>query len=170
MEKRLYRSRVNRVVAGICGGIAEYFRIDPVIIRIATVLLTLITGGTGILVYIIAIFIIPDEKNEFGQDFGSSTKSGFNNSTGGFNNSTDGFNSPTGGFDDDFGSPVNETRSTSRFDSDKSKVVIGACLILFGVLFFVKQAFHWFDMRYFWPIVLIVVGLIFIYKNRRNSI
>ena len=55
--KRLYRSRKNKVFAGICGGIGEYLDVDPVIIRIITVLLTLF--GLPLLIYLIAIFIIP---------------------------------------------------------------------------------------------------------------
>jgi len=57
--KHLYRSRKNRVLAGICGGIGEYFNVDPVVVRLITVVLT-IFGLPG-LVYLIAIFIIPNE-------------------------------------------------------------------------------------------------------------
>lgn len=58
--KRLYRSRTNKVFAGVCGGLGEYFDIDPVVIRLLWVALTFITGIIpGILAYIIAIFIVP---------------------------------------------------------------------------------------------------------------
>jgi len=58
MEKKLYRSDRNKVLAGVCGGIGEYFSVDPVIIRLLAVVFCLM-GGAGILAYIIAIFIIP---------------------------------------------------------------------------------------------------------------
>jgi len=58
--KRLYRSRKDKVFAGICGGLGEYFDIDPVIIRVATVILT-VFGGFPIFIYIVAIFVIPYE-------------------------------------------------------------------------------------------------------------
>ncbi len=58
MAKRLYRSVENRKIAGVCGGLAEYFDIDPVIIRLAWVVFTLI-GGAGILAYIIGWIVIP---------------------------------------------------------------------------------------------------------------
>ena len=58
MNKRLYRSRTNKVFAGVCGGFAEYFDVDPVILRILFVLMV-VFGGTGILLYIAAIIIIP---------------------------------------------------------------------------------------------------------------
>lgn len=56
--KRLYRSSTNRVIAGVCGGIAEYLDIDPTLMRIVWVLLT-IFGGWGILLYIAAVIIVP---------------------------------------------------------------------------------------------------------------
>ncbi len=60
MEKKLYRSNENKIFLGICGGIGEYFKIDPVIIRIILVVLVCI-GFSGILAYIIAAFIIPKQ-------------------------------------------------------------------------------------------------------------
>lgn len=54
---KLYRSRGNKVLAGVCGGIGEYFRIDPVILRILWVI---VAPAGGIFVYIIAAFLIPE--------------------------------------------------------------------------------------------------------------
>lgn len=62
-SKKLYRSRKDRVLFGVCGGIAEYFNIDPTIVRIAWVILTLIYG-VGILLYIILALIVPKEPLE----------------------------------------------------------------------------------------------------------
>jgi len=56
--KRLYKSRTERMIDGVCGGVAEYFGVDPTLVRIACVLLTLV-GGSGILLYIIGMIIIP---------------------------------------------------------------------------------------------------------------
>jgi len=58
--KRLYRSRDNRWIAGICGGLGEYLNVDPTVVRAAFVLFAL-AGGSGILAYIILWFIIPEE-------------------------------------------------------------------------------------------------------------
>jgi len=58
--KRLYRSRSERKLAGVCGGIAEYFDTDPTLIRLAWVIFSLM-GGCGILAYIIAAIIMPNE-------------------------------------------------------------------------------------------------------------
>lgn len=60
--KRLYRSRENRMIAGICGGLGEYFEIDPTFIRLLWILAIFVMGG-GILAYLIAWIVIP--KKEF---------------------------------------------------------------------------------------------------------
>jgi phage shock protein C len=57
-SQKLYRSQANKVFAGVCGGLAEYFDVDPVVIRIIFVLMVLF-GGSGVLLYIVAIFIVP---------------------------------------------------------------------------------------------------------------
>lgn len=58
--KRLYRSHKNRVFAGICGGLGEYFDVDPVAIRLVWMLIVIFTGiFPGVIAYILAIFIIP---------------------------------------------------------------------------------------------------------------
>ena len=59
MKKRLHRSNENKVVAGVCGGIAEYFDMDPTLIRLAWILFCAL-GGSGALAYIIAAIIIPE--------------------------------------------------------------------------------------------------------------
>jgi len=59
-NKKLYRSRYSKKIAGVCGGLAEYFNIDPTIIRLVWAVLIL-AYGTGLLVYIIAALVIPLE-------------------------------------------------------------------------------------------------------------
>ena len=56
--KKLYRVEQGKMIAGVCGGIAEYFNIDPSLVRLGTVILSC-CGGTGIIVYIAAAIIIP---------------------------------------------------------------------------------------------------------------
>ena len=58
MEKKLYKSIQNKMLDGVCGGIAEYFGIDPTVVRLIWALFSLM-GGCGILAYIIAAIIIP---------------------------------------------------------------------------------------------------------------
>lgn len=58
MNKRLYRSNKDKMIAGVAGGIGEYFDIDPILVRIAFVILTFV-HGIGIIAYIAALFILP---------------------------------------------------------------------------------------------------------------
>ncbi|HYZ11326.1 MAG TPA: PspC domain-containing protein [Actinomycetota bacterium] len=67
-ERRvLRRSRADRVIAGVCGGLGRYLGIEPVMLRIAFVLL-LVTGGAGFLLYLVAWIAIPEEAE--GEDLG----------------------------------------------------------------------------------------------------
>ena len=63
MEKKLYKSTTNKMLAGVCGGIGEYFNIDPTLVRLGFVALSFLAGG-GLMVYIIASIIIPDKVDE----------------------------------------------------------------------------------------------------------
>ena len=58
MEKRLYKSNRNRMLCGVCGGIAEYLGIDPTLVRLGWILLSAL-AGSGLLAYIIAAIVIP---------------------------------------------------------------------------------------------------------------
>ncbi|OIP99663.1 hypothetical protein AUK40_00600 [Candidatus Wirthbacteria bacterium CG2_30_54_11] len=57
--KRLYRSTTDRRIAGVCGGIAEYFAIDPSLVRLLWIIFCL-TGGSGVMAYLVAWLIIPE--------------------------------------------------------------------------------------------------------------
>lgn len=63
MGKRLYRSKKDCIIGGVCGGIAEYFEIDPTLVRLLAVLIIFL-GGAGIIAYIIAWIIIPQNPEE----------------------------------------------------------------------------------------------------------
>ena len=60
MEKRLYKSSTNKYICGVCGGLGEYFGIDPTIIRLGFAILAAV-GGSGVGLYLLAAFIIPKE-------------------------------------------------------------------------------------------------------------
>jgi len=62
-QKQLYRSLDDRMVAGVCGGLGAYFNVDPTLVRLAAVFLSLWWGG-GILLYLLAWFIIPEAPQE----------------------------------------------------------------------------------------------------------
>jgi len=61
--KKLYRSRTDRMIGGVCGGLGEYLSIDSTVIRILYILFAL-TGGSGIFIYLILLLVIPEEPWE----------------------------------------------------------------------------------------------------------
>ncbi len=63
VDKRIYRSRTEKILGGVCGGIGQYFDVDPVFIRLIAVIL-LFTCGSGILIYLCAWILIPLEPEE----------------------------------------------------------------------------------------------------------
>ncbi len=74
MSKKLYRSSTNKILGGVCGGLGEYFNIDPVIIRLLFVVFTLM-GGSGLVAYLVAYVIIPAD-NAVDKSMGGAVQSG----------------------------------------------------------------------------------------------
>ena len=64
MEKKLYKSKSDKKICGVCGGVAEYFGIDSTLVRLLVVLFTLF-GGSGVLLYIIAAIIMPSQPDYY---------------------------------------------------------------------------------------------------------
>jgi phage shock protein C len=63
MKKRLYKLEYDKKLDGVCGGIAEYFNIDPTVVRLGWVMLTLLSAGAGIVGYIAAAVVLPTESD-----------------------------------------------------------------------------------------------------------
>jgi phage shock protein C len=140
--KKLYRSRENAMVAGICSGIAEYFNIDSSLVRLATVIL-IFPGGLSIWAYIIAWIIIPQRPL-----ISSSAQE-----------SVTGENVPSTG--------EGETPAEPIGSDDKSRYIVGVVLVGLGVLFLLNSfnIFAWFSFSKLWPMVLIIVGLFVLFKG-----
>lgn len=62
--KRLYRSTTDRMFAGVCGGIGEYLDVDPTLVRLVFVALTLLSSGSGLVIYVILMLIVPERPFE----------------------------------------------------------------------------------------------------------
>ncbi|MEA3297439.1 MAG: PspC domain-containing protein [candidate division Zixibacteria bacterium] len=127
MSKQLYRSETNKIVAGVCGGLGEYFDVDPVLVRIVTVLLIFSTG-VAVLGYIIAWIIVPKRELEAGVE-------------------------PT---------------PTPTGDSSWRKYLPGLILMGIGIILLIHENWYWFDWSEFWPVILILVGLMLIFSRGRN--
>jgi phage shock protein C len=153
--KRLYKSRKNKVVDGVCGGIAEYFDVDPVLVRIIFVLFFFF-GGSALIAYIVGIIIMPRAPYELAQETGTKAEKQEKVSE----------------------SPPTKPARASASPSAGS-LVIGIILIVLGGLFLLDNfdfplfhRFSWWFHFHFWeffiPGILIVVGLILIVKSKEN--
>lgn len=136
--QRLYRSRTNKVFAGVCGGLAEYFDVDPVIIRIIFVLMVLF-GGSGILLYIAAIFIVP-LKPYTPADFTSTETKEI--------------------------TPA--TSSKARNVVGYILVILGGLLLLSNLDIFHFFDFLGDAVEYVFPVLLIILGMAIIYYRQSN--
>lgn len=143
MTNKLQRTRKDNVLAGVCGGIARYFNIDVVIVRIIWVISAL-AGGFGIGTYIICALIIPKEKDDYQERFNDDDES--------FDDNSESFNEKYE-FDDE--------------KDDRSKQYLGLAFIVIGAMMTFKIIFPGFSFRFFWPLLLIGGGLLLL--NRRND-
>lgn len=145
--KRLYRSRKNRMLGGVCGGIAEYFEIDPVIVRLIAVALFFV-GGSAILAYIIALIVIPYEPLE--------TAVGQNKEA----------TPPASTI-----SAQTAVESPRQSSGDAVPLFLGILLIVIGGLFLLHNlpifspfylSIRHYLRHFFWPSILIVFGVFLI--------
>lgn len=142
MTEKLHRSKKNKIIAGVCGGIAEYFNVDVTLIRLAWVL-AVFFGGSGIVLYILAVVIMPEEKVIIEKNT---------------------VNTPTEGeiIEGDNGE---STQPESVKDKEtKRRQIFGIILVGLGVYFLLERFFR-FNMHDWWPAILIVIGAVLLFKS-----
>jgi len=146
--KRLYRSQKNKMIAGVSGGLAEYFEIDPVIVRILFVCLALF-GGSGVLAYILAWIIIPESPivvanyrtiNDDPMEISERAEDP---------------------------ALINESGDEVK-TRDRTASVLGFLLIGFGVILLLNQFFPYQLSRFIWPLLLIALG-VFIFTRDKGG-
>ena len=141
MNKRLYRSNTNKVIGGVCGGLGEYFDIDPVLVRIIAVLAAL-ANGVGLLAYIIGWIIIPKRQIDDPMQPEQARSQAQ--------------------------APSMSPGETPEYSSWR-KFLPGIILIAIGVILLVRENWYWFAWDEFWPVVLILIGLFFIFHKGRKA-
>lgn len=152
-QKKLYRSRADRVIFGVCGGLGKYFDIDPVIFRILFVLLAFI-DGVGILAYIIMAIVIPAED-----------KSG---SDGGRKDEVDEFADKVEKRAEDL---AGEIKKSAVYPSGNSKNALGIIIILAGLFLLAREFFplEWVGRGIIFPLAVILLGFYIISKANKNE-
>lgn len=149
---RLHRNRYDRIGFGVCSGLGDYFAIDPTLVRLAFVLITL-AGGAGVLAYIILAMVMPEGGSEplAGRDGLRRNLQQLRTTTGAMASGR--HTNP----DEPFSSaPVGRVSSQRRTNEFGAFI-----LIAFGLVFLLGNLgwMRWFSWSYFWPVILIVFGL-----------
>jgi phage shock protein C len=142
IEKKLFRSETNKMLAGVAGGIAEYFDIDPALVRLLFVLATFF-GGSGIPIYIILWIILPSAKG--GTIASEATvKENFSEMKNKAKEMTNGM--------------------SSKSSTGRGRVIIATVLIGFGALTLLDN-FKIFNTHVFWPLLLILIGFLLLRRQ-----
>jgi phage shock protein C len=153
--KRLYKSRKNKVVDGVCGGIAEYFDVDPVLVRIIFVLFFFL-GGSALIAYIVGMIIMPRTPFEPAQEPVTKDEK-----------------------EKKVSEPVPEKSPSASASPSAGSLIIGILLVILGGFFLLDNLdfpffhrFSWWFKFHFWeffiPGILILVGLVLIVKSKEK--
>lgn len=141
MEKRIFRLRTDRVLAGVASGVARHFGTDPVLIRVLFVVLSL-AGGGGLLAYIILWAIIPEEPY-----------ANFENT------------SPGTGATEAEATTTDVTVPNAR----TGPMIAGIVLIVLGTLFLVDEFLPDFNFGKYWPILLVAIGATLLFTATKKD-
>ena len=138
--KRLYRSRTQRVIGGVAGGLGEYLDLDPVLVRILFVVVAF-AGGSGIIAYIIAWIIIPEQPGE----------------------------SPMSTPNESQQPATPPPAPKPEAPPQRGSVVGGLILVVMGLLFLGDQFIPHFRFGDWWPLILVAIGAGMLYRSVRPS-
>lgn len=160
MEKRLYRSRTDRMLCGVCGGLAKYFDIDPTIMRLIFVI-SIFLGGSGILAYIILAIVVPvegstsaepketmkenvEEMKKTAEELGREFRATFEEKK--------------------------EEKSEEVRVSHRRRAFFGIIVLIVGVLLLLASfdLFWWLKWSYLWPVIIIAIAILILIGARRR--
>lgn len=142
MQRKLYRSRKFRVIGGVASGLAEYFSLDPVLMRVIFVVISLM-HGIGILLYIILWIVIPEEPFEVAYQIKPEDTSQSSSSE-------------------------KTIEELARSHNGKGRTIIGIILIVVGLLFLAERLIPTFCYEDILPITLIIIGAVLIWNSVRK--
>lgn len=143
MKSQLYRSQNNKVIGGVAGGLADYFDVDPVIIRVIF-FVSMFAWGLSLLVYIGLWIFVPldDSETEFYRpEVSDELKDAFEE--------------------------LGTNPSSDKTSYPQRKIIAGAILIIFGIIIMLDNFFPEIDMSHIWPILLICLGGYIIFRAKK---
>jgi phage shock protein C len=158
VDERLYRSRDDRMIAGVAGGVAEHLDADPSIIRIVWAILIFLTGGLALLVYVVMAIVVPERPVGMPAPTPSATTGPASEPVA------------AGGWIAPDGTTVPQATATGRrarrhrdpADRARAGLVGGIVLIGLGALFLVREYIPTFEFDLWWPTLLIGLGVLLV--------
>lgn len=145
MTKKLRRSKTDKIFFGVCGGIGEFFNIDPIFIRIIWSILLFVSDTPAVLMYIICVIVIPEESNE--DIYRGNNSSAFSE----------------------------RKKYNSQYSNKNNTIVyLGLALILIGTYMLIKIifpeiTFQLIRIKRYWPVLLIILGIYLIANRNKNK-
>ena len=140
MNDRLYRSRRDRVIAGVAGGVAERLNVDPALVRVVWALLVPLTGGLALLAYVVMALVVPE-----GDGYGAPTATPAGD--------------PAASAGADPTTPPGQS-ADRRTGTGSGRVVVGVILIAIGAWYLLREFIPGLDLGRLWPVALIAVGVL----------
>ncbi len=147
MTGRLYRSRTDRVIAGVAGGVADYLNLDPSLVRIVWAVLAFVTGGLFFLIYIVMWIVVPEAPSGM-RTFDDVPPS----------------DAPVGDEVD-----VTPSRARGDWDAGNTRLVVGLVLIGLGAYFLLRNYLPDIAWGRFWPVLLVLAGVALLIASMRRS-
>ena len=150
---RLYRSRHDRMLAGVAGGLAEMWGADPSLVRVIWALLVVFTGGIALLVYIVMALVVPEEPLDFDRAAAASEAA-----------------TPEARAE---ALAAHEARVAARRalgdrGAFPASVILGGFLIILGGFFLAREFLPSIDFDWFWPLVLVGLGVLLVVTSMRR--
>jgi phage shock protein PspC (stress-responsive transcriptional regulator) len=157
MTNTFYRNKSKGMVAGVCAGLAEYFRVDPAVLRVIFVLWAL-SGGSGVMAYIVLWIILPDKATVGGphQESVRQNVAEIGAEARGLGRDLQGV----------FGG-----KASADTGSNRRLMWLGGFIALMGLVFLVDNLhlFGWFQLEQLWPVVLILAGAVLLNRAVRGK-
>lgn len=149
--KKLKRSATNKIFGGVCGGLGQYFEIDPVIFRIIFLVLLFFAGG-GLLLYVLLWILVPLENitNNHQAYTTPPPRPNFNKATDIHYEEMD---------NDSVNSNSENSENVKKKDKDKPAIVGAFVMIIIGALLLFNNLVGWFHFKEWWPLLIIAFGI-----------
>jgi len=159
-EKTLYRSKNDRMIGGVCAGLADYFELDPTVVRLLAVLAAVLSSGVAIIAYLVMWVAVPEQG-------GSPEK--------GYPMSDEAAPAPAAPVEpgprsvSEVAPPLPVAPPRPPASHGRGPIWVGLALVFVGVVLLIQLFVPWVRLWEFWPVILIVWGLFVIFRPRGRS-